>query len=58
MRLMRCYLPAIAMFGWAVAAALGVPADLLRIIGPAAAGFASVDYIRESLRSKRDRGET
>lgn len=52
---MRFYLPATALFAWAAAAAAGVPADLLRVLGPALTGIATVFHIRDEVRFYRDR---
>lgn len=46
----RFYLPALALFGWAFAAAMGVDHDVLRILGPLLTGLATAFHIREEIR--------
>lgn len=53
--MVRFYLPAFALFLWALAAAAGADPTALRILGPALTGAAVTYHIREEVRRHRGR---
>lgn len=55
MKLIPLFAPAVALFGWAIAAALGVEPSVLRIAGPAATGVGCAAHVIEELRLIRAR---